>query len=51
MCRERMAAPFDADKLDVTGAIGMARTFFYAAQVGQPTCSPSWAESPMQARI
>lgn len=27
---------FDADKLDVTGAIGMARTLFYAAQVGQP---------------
>lgn len=27
---------FDADKLDVAGAIGMARTFFYAAQVGQP---------------
>lgn len=27
---------FDADKLDVTGAIGMARTFFYAAQVNQP---------------
>lgn len=30
---------FDADKLDVTGAIGMARTFFYAAQVGQPLYS------------
>ena len=27
---------FDADKLDVTGAVGMARTFFYAARVGQP---------------
>lgn len=24
---------FDADKLDVTGAVGMARTFFYAARV------------------
>lgn len=30
---------FDADKLDVTGAIGMARTFFYAAHVGQPLYS------------
>lgn len=30
---------FDADKLDATGAIGMARTFFYAAQVGQPLYS------------
>ena len=30
---------FDADKLDVTGAIGTARTFFYAAQVGQPLYS------------
>lgn len=30
---------FDADKLDVTGAVGMARTFFYAAQVGQPLYS------------
>lgn len=30
---------FDADKLDVTGAIGMARTLFYAAQVGQPLYS------------
>ena len=27
---------FDADKLDVTGAVGIARTCFYAAQVGQP---------------
>ncbi len=27
---------YDADKLDVTGAVGMARTFFYAAHVGQP---------------
>lgn len=30
---------FDADKLDVTGAIGMARTFFYAAHMGQPLYS------------
>lgn len=30
---------FDADKLDVTGAIGMARTFFYAAHVDQPLYS------------
>lgn len=27
---------FDADKLDVTGALGMARTLFYAARVDQP---------------
>lgn len=27
---------YDADKLDVAGAVGMARTFFYAAHVGQP---------------
>ena len=27
---------FDADKLDATGAVGMARTFFYAARMGQP---------------
>lgn len=46
---------FDADKLDVTGAIGMARTFFYAAQVGQPlytllpdgTVSDGTAEEPV----
>lgn len=45
---------FDADKLDVTGAIGMARTFFYAAQVGEPlyclmpngTVSDGAAEEP-----
>ena len=45
---------FDADKLDVTGAIGMVRTFFYAAQVGQPlytllpdgTVSDGTAEEP-----
>lgn len=45
---------FDADKLDVTGAVGMARTFFYAAQVGQPlytllpdgTVSDGTAEEP-----
>lgn len=45
---------FDADKLDVAGAIGMARTFFYAAQVGQPlytllpdgTVSDGTAEEP-----
>lgn len=30
---------FDADKLDVTGAIGMARTLFYAAHAGQPLYS------------
>lgn len=30
---------FDADKLDVTGAIGIARTIFYAAHVGQPLYS------------
>lgn len=27
---------FDADKLDVTGALGIARTLFYKGQVGQP---------------
>ena len=45
---------FDADKLDVTGAVGMARTFFYAARVGQPlytllpggTVSDGSAEEP-----
>ena len=45
---------FDADKLDVTGAIGMARTFFYAARAGQPlytllpdgTVSDGTAEEP-----
>ncbi len=27
---------YDADKLDVTGAVGMARTFFYASKIGEP---------------
>ena len=27
---------FDADKLDVTGAVGMARTFFHASKIGEP---------------
>lgn len=30
---------FDADKLDVTGAIGIARTIFYKGQVGEPLYS------------
>lgn len=45
---------YDADKLDVAGAVGMARTFFYAAHVGQPlytllpdgTVSDGGAEEP-----
>lgn len=31
---------FDADKLDVLGAFGIARTIAYAVQAGQPTYSP-----------
>ena len=27
---------YDADKLDVTGAVGMARTFFHASKIGEP---------------
>ncbi len=30
---------FDADKLDVTGTIGIARTIFYQGQVGEPLYS------------
>ncbi len=30
---------FDADKIDVTGAIGIARTIFYAGQVSEPLYS------------
>lgn len=30
---------FDADKIDVTGALGIARTIFYQGQVGEPLYS------------
>lgn len=30
---------FDADKLDVTGAIGVARTLVYQGQIGTPICT------------
>ena len=32
-------ALFDADKLDVTGAVGIARTLFYQGETGQPLYS------------
>ncbi|MGH2626409.1 MAG: HD domain-containing protein, partial [Anaerolineales bacterium] len=32
---------FDADKLDVLGAFGIARTLGYAAQAGQPAYAPA----------
>jgi uncharacterized protein len=35
---------FDADKLDVLGAIGVARTIGYAVQAGQPIYTPPSAQ-------
>lgn len=35
---------FDADKLDVLGAVGVARTVAYAALAGQPTYAPPSAQ-------
>jgi len=35
---------FDADKLDVLGAIGVARTIGYAVQAGQPIYAPPSAQ-------
>ena len=35
---------FDADKLDVLGAVGVARVIAYAAQTGQPAYAPPSAQ-------